>query len=145
MKKTIAILFILFSSFGFSQDLTCTDFKEGTFMMYTSIEGTPVVFEVKRSGNKQTEDVLRAPKDMFPDHMKTFYINLKWIDDCNYRAFSDETKGIDEISKSINDNNGIFVKKIKIEGRCFHYKSSWKSLDDRKEISLYGRLCKENQ
>lgn len=113
--------------------------------MYTSVENTPLVFEVKRNGNQQTEDVLRAPKGMFPDHMKRFYINLKWIDNCNYRAFRDESKEINKISKMINDNNGILVEKIKIEERCFHYKSSWKSLDDGKEISLYGRLCKENQ
>jgi len=110
--------------------------------MYSNIEDNVAVFEVKRNGDVQTEDLLRAPKGMFPDNIKTFFIKLKWIDDCNYRAFSDESKEMDEISKLLNKNNGILVEKIKIEGKCFYYKSSWTY--NGVETSLNGRLCKKN-
>ena len=142
MKKITTLLFLLFSSLGFSQDLTCADFKEGEFIMYSTIDNQSIVYKVTRSGNKQTEDILRAPKEMTPpDFQKTFYIKLKWIDDCNYRTYLDESQEAGEIFKLMNDNNGVLVEKTKIEGKCFYYKSSW--ILDGKEMSLNGRLCKK--
>ncbi|MFD1614935.1 hypothetical protein [Gelatiniphilus marinus] len=142
MKKNIFILTILFGLNAVSQNLECQDFKNGTFIM-TIEKPLPSLTKITRRGNNQTEALLEKPKELeYMNIPNKAHITLNWIDDCTYigKYNSAKTKLL-EYQKFINHNGGILVEKIKIEGKCFFYRSTLKLKDE--SIIIDGKICKE--
>ena len=143
MRKTIFILFILFGINSFGQDLTCEDFKEGTFKTEV-LEPVKIEWKIIRKGNEQTEIIKEIPdeyKDLgYPTD--PHYVKIEWIDDCSYRAIYDDSKTeLTESQKFINSVGGITTEMIKIEGNCFYYKSIMK-IGEREQV-IEGKMCKQ--
>ncbi|TBV25152.1 hypothetical protein DMZ43_12635 [Meridianimaribacter sp. CL38] len=135
MKK-IGFLFIVFLSINsFSQNLTCKDFKEGTFFVPSDSE-TLVSYKIIRNGNSQVEIVTD------PEFEQTIYVIIEWIDDCSYRSFYDTEKmTLNDYQKFINENGGILTELKEIKGKCFFFKSTLSANDDIQVIN--GKFCSE--
>tara|TARA_R110001606_G_scaffold328242_2_gene475363 strand:- start:992 stop:1408 length:417 start_codon:yes stop_codon:yes gene_type:complete len=135
LKIIIGIL-ILLGLNSCAQDLTCTDFKEGTFY----IPADTVVnkrYTLIRKGNAQVE-YANGVEGGDPK-----YILLEWIDDCSYRAKYDTSKmQLNERQKFNDSNNGIVIEKVNIKGNCMEYMATM-SLPDGEEIKQGGKICKE--
>lgn len=119
-----------------AQDLQCVDFKEGTFSI-PGEKGQGNALEVIRQENTQMEfkDGIESGEPQF--------VNLEWIDDCTYRMTYEEADAeTDEQKRFINDNDGIVVEKLTIEGNCMTYKATLTTLEGE-EITQEGRICKE--
>ena len=144
MIKKIILLFIFctYSWFCVSQDLTCDDFKNGRFVGSTpTFPG--VEWKIFRSDSSQIEFPSKVPEkyiDMgFP--LDTLYARIKRIDDCNYRFYYDESRmKLDSVQKSMNKSGGLFVEKIRIQGRCYYYKS--KAIMEGEQMVIDGKICK---
>ncbi|WP_152971501.1 hypothetical protein [Lacinutrix algicola] len=94
-------------------------------------------YVVIREKNSQTEW-----KNGIGNGNPTYEI-LEWIDDCTYRLTYDSSKGeMDEMTKWVNENNGIVVSKIKIEGKCLFYDATMTTNEGQK-ISQEGIICLE--
>ena len=134
MKIQLFITFLFCTSLGLqAQQLECKDFKSGTFVI-PGEKGKPNALEIIREVNTQME---------FKGDGETEFVNLEWIDDCTYRLTYEEGEAAtDEQKRFINDNNGIVVEKIKIEGRCMTYKATLTTLEGEK-MSQEGKICKE--
>lgn len=143
MKKLILIILTCISFLSYGQDLTCEDFKEGTFLAEITV---PIKFQWKiiREGNSQTEVFLELPEELkgtdYPTNPK--YGILEWIDDCTYKLTYDESKSdLTDSQKLVNNLGGLINKFIKVEGNCFYYKSTLKY--DGGEQTMDGKYCKE--
>lgn len=143
MRKTIFILTILCGINSFGQELTCDDFKEGTFKG-TVLEPVKLVWKIIRRGNEQTETI-NEPSSEYKDLLEStspHYVKIEWIDDCSYRTTYDDSKSaLTEGEKFINSVGGITTEMIKIEGTCYYYKSTIKVGEQKKVIE--GKMCKE--
>ncbi|CAM1341755.1 hypothetical protein [Tenacibaculum amylolyticum] len=145
MIKRFSFLFLFQICFHvFSQDLTCKDFKNGTFKGET-IEPIKLEWEVIRKGNSQIEKAKGVPeefKSLLAKIPLTMYGNLKWVGDCSYILTYDASKAkLTESQKTINTIGGVFVEVTKVEGRTFYYKSTMKY--NGEEIVTTGKLYKE--
>ena len=143
MKK-ITILISIFLLIGIkinAQELTCEDFKNGTFYVPADKE-TLLTYKIIRNENKQIEIVEDPENTLGADFNKKSYEIIEWIDDCTYRVRYDETKmELSEYQKFVNDNNGILTEMVKIEGKCFFFKAT---LNVNGEIQVMnGKICKE--
>lgn len=143
MKKLVILTFSLFGLFCFGQELTCKDFKEGTFIAEMT-EPVKANWKIVRVGNAQTEFPEELPNELkatdFP--MDPRYGILEWIDDCTYRLTYDSTKSeLSDMEKTVNQLGGILNELVKIEGKCFYYKSTLKF--NGGEQILEGKFCKE--
>lgn len=128
---------------SFSQNLKCSDFKNGTFIVSIS-EPIQINWKIVREGNNQTELVTKLPQELIDSGYPTDpqYGIINWIDDCNYRLTYDDSKSeLSESQKMINDLGGVLTELIRIEENCFYYKSTLKYKDG--EQILNGILCKE--
>ncbi|UOB16823.1 hypothetical protein [Abyssalbus ytuae] len=159
MKKTIFLLFtiLLLGFYTRAQELTCSDFKIGQFYIpeiketakYTIISNDSISeFIPKKDPAIKKYIVIREEKTQVewkngigngsPEHEI-----IEWIDDCTYRlTFDSSISELDEEKKWINDNNGIVVSKIKIEGNCMYYTATMTTKIGQK-ISQNGIICKE--
>jgi major membrane immunogen (membrane-anchored lipoprotein) len=131
---TLLISMLVFSSCS-EEDLTCKDFKEGTFEI--SYNQMPRGYDstLIRKNNRQIEKIDGS----------VVYVVLDWIDECSYTAKYDESKTEKKLLnyvKEQNDNKGIVVSKVKIEGRCFYFKSVYSSKEGEDVINT-GRICKK--
>ena len=143
--KFLAILTVLLCSTQLvAQDLTCADFKEGEFSIYTdsplASEGTLI-----RRGNKQIETYHKIPDEMknsgFP--MEPIQVRIEWIDECTFLLFPGKDKEeYTEADAYIEAQGGVRNEKVKIEGECFYYRSSLKS--NNEDIILTGKICKKS-
>jgi len=138
-----------------AQELTCTDFKVGTFYIPTNDEIKRYTITSKDSMNEITTErdlsinryvVIREKnsqtewKNGIGNGTPTYEI-LEWIDDCTYRLTYDSSKGkMDEMTKWVNENNGIVVSKTNIEGKCMNYNATMTTNDGQK-ISQDGIIC----
>ncbi|WP_411894588.1 hypothetical protein [Winogradskyella sp. A2] len=145
MKKTIFLIgiFLLIGLKINAQDLTCKDFKKGTFNT-TVLDPVKLNWKIVRKGNEQTETIKEIPdeyKDLgYPTDPQ--YVKIEWINDCSYRAKYDDSKSeLTESQKFINSVGGITTELIKIEGTCFYYKSTLKVGEEEQIIE--GKMCKE--
>jgi hypothetical protein len=124
-----------------AQELTCSDFKNGDFYISADKE-TLVAYKIIRNGNEQTEIVQDPDNRLGTDYNKTSYEVIEWIDDCTYRLKYDDTKmKLSKFQKLLNDNNGILTEMVKIEGKCFYYKSTL-SVNGVAQV-INGKICKE--
>ena len=141
MKNGLLLLFLIFSVCSSSQELSCRDFKNGIFYVAAD-EIVPFGYKIIREGNTQIEIVQDPKNKLGEDFTKTSYELIEWIDDCHYRLKYDESKMIlSEYQKFLNDNNGILTELIKIEGKCFYYKSTLEVDGHIQRID--GKMCQE--
>ena len=143
MKKLIVLSFFLTSLCSFGQDLSCEDFKEGTFVAKMT-EPIQADWKIVREGNSQTEFPSKLPDELketdFP--MDPQHGIIEWIDDCTYRLTYDSTKSeLTDMQKMVNSLGGFINEMIKIEGNCFYYKSTLKY--EGGQQSIEGKFCKE--
>jgi len=143
MKTVVLIIFTLTGTFSFGQDLKCEDFRNGSFTIETEIP-----FKMKgnlsRNGKDQTEIITEMPEELKGSGIEnnTVYGKVEWIDDCSYRLTYDDSKGkLTESQKLVNSFGGILTELIKIDGNCFHYKSSVKYNGNEEVIN--GIVCKD--
>jgi hypothetical protein len=159
MKKRKLLILILISIGirSYTQSLTCTDFKTGSFFIPTTEELKKFTVSSKDSINeyllKRDEkikrySIIRKENTQLEwkegiDNGKPEYETIEWIDDCTYRLkYSSEKNKLTPEKKWVNDNNGIVVSKIKISGKCMQYKAVMTTNDGR-VIEQKGTLCKE--
>ena len=143
MKKNLIILLTLIGINAFGQELTCVDFKTGTFNTSIS-EPVQINWKIVREGNVQTEIMSELPIELKDSGYSTEpqYAIINWLDDCTYRLTYDESKA--ELTKSqkwINSLGGVLTVLTKIEENCFYYKSTLKY--EGGEQVTKGKLCKE--
>lgn len=143
IKKTTFLLFsvLLIGLTTSAQELTCSDFKNGNFFVPADNQ-TILAYKIIRNGNQQTEIVEDPENILGTDFNKTAYEIIEWIDDCTYRLKYDESKmELSEYEKFLNDNNGVLNEMVKIEGKCFYFKSTLNV--NGKTQSMTGKICKE--
>ena len=159
MKKT-TILISIFLLIGIkinAQELTCADFKVGTFFIPTSDEMKRYTVTTNDTINEWTAErdlsinryiVIREKNTQTEwkngiDNDIPEYEILEWIDDCTYRLTYDESKAeLDDGKKWVNENNGIVVSKVKIDGNCMFYDATMITNEGQK-ISQEGIICVE--
>ena len=135
IKILIGILIVLGLN-SCSPNLTCSDFKEGTFYIPADTE-VNIKYTLIRTENAQVE-YADGVEGSTPK-----YIQLEWIDDCTYRAKYDPLKmELDEHETFINENNGIVIQKITIVEKCMEYIATL-SLPNGEKITQNGKICKE--
>ena len=156
MKKTKLLLLtiILIGFNSCAQDLTCVDFRTGKFYIpasdemknYTVVSSDSIKKVVNEEQPKFMNYTIIREKNTqiewaeglnigIPDYEK-----IEWISDCSYRLTYDALKTeLDDRQKWINENNGIIVSKIKIEGRCMLYKATMTTIDGT-ETSQNGKI-----
>ena len=147
MKKLFILLFILSSVTLYSQKLTCKDFKTGTFYIpKDSIN--PFTFKVLRNKNSQIEFITNLQEidntflEEFPEYKEKFHETIVWVNKCSFKLKFDGTKmKLTESMKTLNENGGLLIEKLKIEGKCFYYKSSM-NIGNKTE-SINGKICKK--
>ena len=141
MNKLITLstlILCVFNSFG--QDLTCSDFKEGTFFSNPR-EDMPIEYKVIREGNSQIEIITADPQNLLgEDFAKTQYQIVEWINDCTYRLTYDVTKmDLTDYQKLINESGGPVTEITKIENDYYFYKSTLKIGDQTQ--TMEGKMC----
>lgn len=157
MKKTIILIFFLIGNIINAQELTCSDFKIGTFYIPTSDEmgkykitsnDSTIEIKTKESPDINRFVVIREKgtqtewENGIGNGEPTYEI-IEWIDECTYRLTFDSSKGkMDEMKRWVNENNGIVVSKIKIEGKCMFYDATMTANNGQK-ISQEGIICLE--
>jgi len=143
LKNILFLVVLFFSINAIGQDLTCSDFKEGT--LYAEIsEPFKLKWKITREDNTQIEEIIEIPVEIvemgYP--MNPRYEIIKWLDDCSYVLMYDESKSeLTEIQININKNGGVLTTVTNIEGKCFNYTS--RLVADGLEKTLEGKLCKE--
>ncbi|MDC9721373.1 MAG: hypothetical protein PSN34_01195 [Urechidicola sp.] len=141
MKKIIFLGILFITSYCFyAQELTCSDFHNGTFIVPAN-DIFPFDTEIVRNENNQTETIIDIENTLGQDYKKTINVVIDWVDDCSYRAKYDPTNNeLENYQKLINDNNGILTKLIKMENNCFYFTST---LNVNGEIQrVDGKMCK---
>ncbi|WP_405211488.1 hypothetical protein [Dokdonia sp. Asnod2-E02] len=137
MRKTLLILLPLYLftvSLNAQETLSCSDFREGTFVVPGSdtIPSTTIV----RKGNQQTE-ILN-----FNGVIEESIINLSWIDDCSYTiVFSKETPPVNVEMTEEEINMIITVTMISFEGNCATFQAEGNGR--AKGHVITGKICKE--
>ncbi|MGZ0016947.1 hypothetical protein [Yeosuana sp. AK3] len=143
MKKTTLLILttLLIGLTSSAQELTCSDFKNGNFYVPADNE-TILGYKIIRNGNQQTEIVEDPENILGTNFNKTAYEIVEWIDDCSYRLKYDESKmELTEYQKFLNDNNGVLNELVKIEGKCFYFKSTLNVNGETQFMN--GKICKE--
>ena len=145
-----------------SPDLSCADFRSGTFYMpvsnspkkyrtivFDSIGKEPIEFTHDRDPNVEKYLIVRK------DSKQTEWINeiatgepvahvrVEWIDDCTYRLKYDGSEmDLDEEQDDFQESNGIVVEKLEIRNNCMEIRSTMTTPEGHKIIQL-GIICKE--
>ena len=143
MKKNYFLIstILIIGLNSLAQDLTCKDFKNGTFIVPPTDE-VQLPYKIVRKGNSQIEITEDPDNTLPPDFQKTQYVLINWIDDCNYEAKYDESKmKMSQFHKLVNENGGIKVKVLKIENKCFFIRSTLTINGNIETID--SKLCKE--
>lgn len=156
-RKLIILILVLIGINSYSQKLTCSDFKTGTFYIPTteelerfSITSKDSINEYSIIREEKIERYLVIRKEKTQTEWKEGinngipgYETIEWIDDCTYRLkYDSEKTELSPEKKWINDNNGIVISKIRIFGNCMEYEATMTTNDGRK-ITQKGTLCKE--
>lgn len=142
MKKLIPFILALFGILANGQELDCTDFANGTFLVHTNGPSS-VTWRLVREGNSQTGYKEEIPEvEQESTAPKIEYSKLEWINKCTFRLTYDESKSeLTPVQKFINDINGILMEVTKIEGNCFYYKSIM--IVNGREVIDNGKMYKQ--
>lgn len=133
---------IFMGSMAMAQQGFCEDFKTGDFYIPPT-ESLPVSYRVNRTGESQVETVQTSPKGLLDEEAVTPQHGiLKWIDDCSYRIWFDETKGpLSEVQQMINRNNGVLIEFLSVDGNCVNFRSTLEKQDEI--VTFLGQQCKD--
>ena len=141
MKKIILLIILICCNNIIAQELTCLDFKTGTFYIYAS-ETAPINVKIDRGLDTQIEYLLNYTEIKTQELKEKTFEKIQWIDDCTFRVIYDDSKmELDEFGKFVNSNNGLINKLISIEGKCAIYESSL--VHDGKMEKFNMTICKE--
>ena len=156
-RKLIILISVLIGIKSYSQKLSCSDFKSGTFYIPTSeeldkfsISSKDSIIEYSIIRKEKINRYLVIRKEKTQTEWKEGvnngipeYETIEWLSDCTYRLKYDSKKTeLSSEKKWVNDNNGIVVSKIRIFGKCMEYEATMTTNDGRK-ITQKGTLCKE--
>lgn len=119
MLKYLVVFFLISSTYGFSQDLDCTDFRTGEFR-YTDPNLSGII--VIRTEKLQIERYEETGEEM--------HLYIDWISECEYTL---------TIKKIVNPNpkrpktnmtgKELPVKILKIEGNIMTYSSTFEGIE----------------
>jgi len=117
-----------------AQELTCDDFKIGTFNSPSPYTDNEIVM-IERDSTGQIETIVIDGKE------KKVYETIEWIDQCTYRLKYDDTKmELDDMQKLVNSMNGVTVKHVEFENGCVIYEATL-TRDDGEQLSQRSKLC----
>lgn len=110
-KFTITCL-ILICLMSCAQDLKCTDFHNGQFLVLAD----SIYSESSRYSRKGTRQV------EWSELGDSVYVNVKYVDDCNWiLTYDTKSNELDEIEKLINASGGMQLETIEIRGDTLFY------------------------
>lgn len=119
MLKYLVTLFLISSTFGFSQNLDCTDFRTGEFR-YTDPNFADII-------------VIRTEKIQIERYEKTgeeVHLYIDWISECDY--ILTYKKVVNPDAKRVRKNmtgKELRVKILKIEGNIMTYSSTFEGIE----------------
>lgn len=143
MTKNFILLFLCcFGINALGQELSCADFRNGSFISTSEFFDMKIHSRIIREGNSQTEILLDSLPGLPPDFPREQHILLEWIDECSYYAWHDNS-GTEPSQKYVEGQGKILVEMIKIENGCFYYRSTSKL--DGELVTIDGKLCREEQ
>ncbi|WP_340199624.1 hypothetical protein [Ascidiimonas sp. W6] len=132
----VIIIICIVSLCSCHKELTCEDFKIGTFIIPSDS-----ISDFKHTIIRTSKYQLEYPKGT--EDKEVVYGKLEWIDECSYRITYDESMGkLNETQRVINRNNGILINSIKIEENCMEIMMTL-SLSNGENIEQIGKICKE--
>ncbi len=135
MKKIIGYMaVVLFSIGGFAQELSCADFREGTFFIEVSAMDVELKYDIVRYPNYQEEYYrLGGPTK----------VDIRWLDECSYVLTKNPNDpDLSEIDQQINDRGGVVVQLLRIEENCYYFTSLIKVTESHSE-RMDGKICKD--
>lgn len=97
----------MFTCFGYSQNMDCSRFKDGTFQVTDA--GSKKACIIKRDGTKQTE--------RFVESDETYEFDLHWVDDCTYTLTP--TAATLSRNKAIKDIGIVTVKITEVKDNSY--------------------------
>ncbi len=144
MNKTIALLLSLafFGQVSKAQNLKCSDFKTGTFLLPKN-DLVPFSFRIVRTDTRQTEQAFDVP-DSLVNVVSTeiHYETIRWTGECSYVLIYDSGKmELDPFMVQTNAAGGLAVKINSIGQVCASYEAI--GIVDGEKIVMTGKLCKE--
>ena len=159
MKKIHLISFFLFYLLlnSCSNNLSCLDFKTGTFfipenedLLEYTIQNKDSTYSVKIERNKNISRYLVIRNEGTQTEWingvgngDPIYEKIEWISDCSYRlTYDDEKMELNEEQIYMNQNNGIVVEMTEFIGKCVKYKATSKD-GNGEVITQKGIFCKE--
>lgn len=124
MLKYLFALFLFSSTFGFSQNLDCSDFRTGEFR-YTDPNFSEVI--VIRTEKLQIE--------RFENTGEEAHLYIDWISDCEYTlTFKKAVNPSLERSKENITGKEFKVKILKIEGNIMTFNSIFEGVEYKGEL-----------
>lgn len=139
----IGLIFLVLSTGNLqAQDEFCAAFKEGSFYIPPT-DKLPVSYKVERNGETQIETVKSSPKGLLTEETEdTQYAVVKWLDNCSYRLWYDESRGpLSAVQQMINRNNGILVELLSVDGNCVNFRSTL--VKPEEIVTILGQQCKD--
>ncbi|MCW5520317.1 hypothetical protein J1N09_10735 [Aureitalea sp. L0-47] len=125
---------LLFSFKMNAQELSCADFKEGTFYIEGNVAGKPFRYDLVRYSDFQEE---------YYSPGVPIKVDIKWIGECSYVLSKNPADpDFGEIDKQINDWGGIVVELVRIEDNCYYFTSLFKVTETHSE-RMDGKICKD--
>lgn len=124
MIKYLVVFFLFTSSFGFSQNLDCTDFRTGEFR-YTDSNLSGII--VIRTEKLQIERYEETGEEV--------HLYIDWISDCEYTLTY--KKIINPSSKRLKKNmtgKELPVKILKIEGNVMTYFTKFEGIEIKGDL-----------
>jgi hypothetical protein len=142
MKNSIIFCLLILTINSYGQNLSCNDFKEGSFTL-TSFGEYPMISKVVRNSNSQIETITELPEELKGLNIPMkYYANIEWLTECSYKMTYDETKmELNPLLISYNESGGILVELLEINDNCFFYRSSFKL--EGQDMEIKGKLCKD--
>ena len=118
-----------------NQQLTCNDFKDGTFEFYDKELNKKYV--LIRNNDSQIEQVYDLTTNNL-DPESNRIMKISWLNDCEYKAILDTTKSkYDELDLLMISKGGLKNKIISIEKKCALTESSIEN------FTKTFRICKK--
>lgn len=134
MKRTLIVLLVIgFFSRVNSQELKCSDFKEGKF--YT--------FNKNSKGETQKSFIIRELNYQveYSKEKDSIYVIIKWITDCSARLTYDTNKmSLNKMQQWTQDNNGIVITMTSLEDKCMNYQAIMITSKGG-EFGQKGKIC----
>ncbi|EIJ40862.1 hypothetical protein JoomaDRAFT_3937 [Galbibacter orientalis DSM 19592] len=118
MNKLILHLLMIIGLSSCGQDLKCSDFKNGKFL----IPGDsiyPISSIIIRKDGRQVE---------WEKVGDSTHAIIKYLDDCNWiLTYDTELNELDELEQLINDSGGVKVEVLEIKGDTLFYNGIFKN------------------